>query len=160
MAPQRSKPAAEHPIARVLAQVLSHPGITLTDLRESAGLGWGTLYHYLRKMEAAGSVRVEKRGHYRCIFPVGEQFPVSEAPARAWSRSKFNLCATLLRIGPATVPALVTETGMSRRMVYHHLQALRKAGFVERGEGRHTFAATDKLQHFLQERARRQETKP
>ena len=142
--------ALRSPTARtVLDAVQKRPGASLTQLRRSTGLGWGTLYHHLARLQRAGLVTLEKHGRLRRAFLRGGG-EVEVAPVGGHhGRTRRRVAATIAR-GPTTVEALVRETGLSRRVVYHHAKRLIDAGLVERARDR-SLQALPGLARLLEE---------
>jgi DNA-binding transcriptional ArsR family regulator len=118
--------------ARILDVVRREPGITVTRLRQKAGLGWSSLYHHLGRLESARAVTTVAAGRRRIVVLAGRDEPEATHRARA-----LLLNATLRRLARAIaegtgtdVHALARATRMGERTVYHHLRSLVGHGLV------------------------------
>ena len=133
---------------RILEAVERRPGATLSDLRRATGLGWGTIYHHLARLQRAGHVTLEKRGRLRRAFPKGKDHV---PPRDHHGRTRRRVAAAIVELGPVGVDALVKATGLSRRVVYHHAKRLIEAGLVERSRLDRTLRALPDLARLLEE---------
>lgn len=133
---------------RILDAVDRRPGSTLSELRRATGLGWGTIYHHLARLQRAGLVTLEKQGRLRRAFPRGKgEVP----PHHHHGRTRRRVAAAILASGPVTVEDLVAATGLSRRVVYHHAKRLIEAGLVERSRLDRTLRPLPGLERLLEE---------
>src|SRR5437867_1047427 len=64
--------ALESPVRKQLyARICASPGQTLMELRRAMGMGWGNLYHHVRRLQAAGLVELAVAGRNCLVFPRG-----------------------------------------------------------------------------------------
>lgn len=132
---------------RILAAIRADPGLTLTELRRATRAGWGTLYHHVPGMERDGLVRVQKHRKFRVVFlSTGSHVPGERGLP---GRTRRKVAMAVAQLGAATATGLEEATGLTRRVVYHHLKALRDAGWVERTRDERSFTATPKLRALL-----------
>lgn len=133
---------------RILEAVDRRPGSGLSELRRATGLGWGTIYHHLARLQRAGLVTVEKRGRLRCAFPKG----TDQAPPRDHhGRTRRRVAAVIQERGPVTVDEVVRVTGLSRRVVYHHAKRLIESGLAERSRADRTLRPLPGLAALLED---------
>lgn len=144
-------PTAQGPREAILSHIQAEPGLTLSELRKKARLGWGVIYHHLGGLERDGLVRSERRGRYRLLFAVGATAP-RERGASLRGKARHSIAHAVATVGPTTTDHLIGATGLTRRVVYHHLKALRDAGLVERDRWTRTFTATPKLLALLDQK--------
>ena len=119
--------------ASILDHVRRRPGISVTALRRATSLGWGSLYHHLRRLLLADLVRVAAAGGARLVFPA-EAVP----DARGCALRRALACPATLAVLDAVaagagrdVEAVRAATGMKARVVHYHLKRLVQVGAVE-----------------------------
>ena len=49
-----------------------HPGLSLQELCEASGAGWGTTVYHLQRLEQAGMITSKRQGHHRRFYVQGE----------------------------------------------------------------------------------------
>lgn len=145
-APRRE--ARGEPRQRVMDALLRHPGSMLSELQKLAHVGWPSLYEAIRELEASGKIRVEGMGRGRRYFPT--HFPTAGVVRPLKGKTKRLVARTILEAGITNMPDVIAKTGLSRRIAYHHVKALRDAGLVDRDAFRRTLAATPKLKRALE----------
>lgn len=142
----------EHPArARLHALVGAQPGLTLEELRESAGLSWTTAVHHLRRLEGHGLVVSTQSGRRHRYYLANTDAArhrtslATLAPATAQRIARLvhdtpglgqqQICDTLGLRGPAAskhlgrfaTHGLVTVKADGRRRLYEPTDALRAA---------------------------------
>lgn len=131
--PLSRRQVADSPVRQEMLRLLDETGgLPLAQLKERVGLGWGSFYHHLEKLQRAGHLEVAENGRRRVVYPVGLG---DERHSRACSALQG---ATARRIAAAiasrpgcSVRDVLEEVGESPRVVYYHLKRLMEAGLVE-----------------------------
>ena len=145
-------PAPDAP-DRILRIVRSQPGVPVSKLRTLSGLGWGALYHQLKRMEAAGLVRTVRSRRRALVLPGESEEPDDVVRARALlAHPAVAAVARAIADGGARdVPTLAAACGARERVTYHHVKRLRECGLVSSSHpARHeNLVATPRLLHLL-----------
>ncbi len=58
--------------AKLHELITEEPGLSLQELCEGCGAGWGNTVYHLQRLEQAGFVKSKKQGHHRRFYKVGE----------------------------------------------------------------------------------------
>ena len=139
--------------AQVHALLRDSPGLSLADLTARSGLARVVVRHHLRMLEAHSLVVARSDGRLRRFYPA------TEAPTHSGFRARVALeDATRRRLamelgasgGEATQRLLVERTGLSQRLVSHHLRRLQAEGLVEAQGFPRRYAPTAELLALLQ----------
>ncbi|HEX2022669.1 MAG TPA: helix-turn-helix transcriptional regulator [Candidatus Thermoplasmatota archaeon] len=140
-----------------VALVEAQPGLTMTMLRDSLNLGWGSLVHHLRILTRSGLLEVKNDGRRRLVFPRGY---VRSKRADAYSGMLHGEAALRVAQAIADHPGVGVESvsmlaDVSLRVAYYHTKRLIDAGFVETSRARRLrgLRATQRLHDALALRA-------
>lgn len=123
----------EHPTRAALLRIVAdNPGIPLNKVRSKLPLGWGTLYHHVRRLEKTGAIETVAVGRRRLLYIPGvsadeelaAQALVEGATARAIAEAVWRRPGTSFK-------ELVEATGASERVAYYHIKRLMDARLVE-----------------------------
>lgn len=119
--------------ARMYQAICERPGLTAADLRRAMGLARIVVRHHLRFLEAHRYVTARRDGRRRRWFPAGV-VPEGDALAARLllqdeSRRKLIDALSASHAG-LTQRELATRTGLSERLVSHHLARLAEGGLV------------------------------
>lgn len=137
--------------ARILDLVREKPGICLGEL-EGLGARASTLRHHVERLEASGKVGSIPVGRRRCFFTADGPSTGEHGRMRALTQGKArrSVALALVRLGEASVEAIMAETGLSSRAVYHHLKKMVDGGAAQRSR-RGVHGPTDALRTFFAE---------
>lgn len=116
----------------LLRLVQDEPGITITRLRERAGIGWGPLYEELQRLEDAGLLRTVRIGARRLVVPADAQEAHAMLQARVvLSNPSARRVAHAIARGEArSTDALVRALGLAPRAVRRHVARLLEHGLA------------------------------
>jgi DNA-binding transcriptional ArsR family regulator len=154
--PQEDREAARAALrARILAAIERAPGASPTRIVEDLGIGWSTLYHHVKALEAQGVVRSASAGRHTFLYPAG----MASDPRLSVQRSVlFGGRARLVGEEAARAPghdvsSLAAALDISPRVVYHHVRRLVEAGLLRSSMARRyrDLAATEHLLALLRQ---------
>lgn len=118
--------------AMVLEMIQQEPGIPLGELLKRLPLGWGTLYHHVRKLSQAGTIQICAAGRRRLLYPADYHVQTGAAMGGGLLRGK-----TARRVAEVVVARpgcnaieISEEMGESHRVVYYHVKRLLSAGLI------------------------------
>lgn len=113
--------------------VQGEPGISLSDIAQRAGLGWGATVYHLERLEKGGFVTSEKTGAKRCFFPVGAVARDARAPLATLREEQLRVVATYVHERPGTTQGEMAEAlGISASAASKQVSKLASAGLVVR----------------------------
>lgn len=113
--------------------VQAEPGISLTDVAQRCGLGWGTTVYHLDRLERAGFVASERNGARRCYFPIGTVAKDARAPLGALQQETTRSVATFVVERPgATQTELAEALGMTPSAASKQVSKLENVGLLRR----------------------------
>lgn len=115
----------------LLASLVDHPGLPLAKAKERLGVGWGTIYHHVARLERSGAIRSIVQGRRRLLVLGGA--PEAEAVARfaLLEGMTARLLAEAILAQPGIgLRELARRSGVSERATYYHLKRLTEAGLV------------------------------
>lgn len=137
------------------------PGINLSELRETTGLGWGTLQHHLRVLEAAGLIRRILLGRDAYLYPSRMEAHNQYQNAVLRNASAQRIARALLAQPGRIQKEICEELNMTRKVFLAHIRLLEAAGLVEirRGPLRKNYRPTAALEAFAGPEGIRQPTK-
>jgi DNA-binding MarR family transcriptional regulator len=120
---------------RLLAAARARPGLTLSELRESVSMSWGSLYRLLQRLEAEGLVRYQVVGRRKLLFVAGEPEPLDQSAvmeaAAILRQPTARLVALSILMRPGrSVPEVAASLQLTPRVVYHHVQRLIAVGLI------------------------------
>lgn len=152
MPPKRGRRAKEEVRNRVLATIQENPGISLGELHGAVGLSPNGVLYYVSGLESSGKVRSIQVGRRRCLFPAEGPSRHESGQMRAVThgRARRSVAVALVRLGTASPEDLMAQTGLTARMVYHHLKKLRDGGAATRVR-MGLVSPTDALNEFIRE---------
>ncbi|MCA1812978.1 MAG: MarR family transcriptional regulator [Halobacteriales archaeon] len=129
-APTILQEPAGHPRTRIIAEVRSRPGVSITDLALATELGHTTVCHHLGVLQRRGLVVRERWGGSVRIFPT-DLSPTHRALLAQVRAGRTGEVLRALAARPRSSPtALGRELGLHRQAVQWHLSRLEKAGIV------------------------------
>jgi predicted transcriptional regulator len=154
--------------AELLTIIQAAPGLTLSQLRERASFGWGSVYHHVGLLTRAGLIRTETSGRRLLVYPRDALDQVSpEASAAmtlegARADSARQVARALLEAGPMSSAEIAHRTGLPYYTVYRTMTHLLSLGLAQRFGDRRPprFAATLRLRNLLQPPQNRQVIRP
>ncbi len=118
---------------KVYKLVQERPGIALTEIGATLGLGWGTTIYHLDRLERAGFVATERSGMRRCCFPVGLVPRENRASLGALQADTTRTLAEYLAGNPGATQSQVCEAlGMSASAASKQVTKLETAGLLRR----------------------------
>lgn len=113
--------------------VQEEPGISLSDVAQRTGLGWGTAVYHLDRLERNQFVTSEKKGGKRCYFPVGTVPKDARAPLATLREDALRVVATYVQAKPGTTQGeLATALGLSASAASKQVTKLESAGLLRR----------------------------
>lgn len=113
--------------------VQASPGISLTDVAQRCGLGWGTAVYHLDRMERAGFVASQRIGARRCYFPVGAMPKDERAKLGTLQQETTRTIAQFVSERPgATQTELAQALGLTASAASKQVSKLESAGLVRR----------------------------
>lgn len=113
--------------------VQEEPGISLSDVAQRTGLGWGTAVYHLDRLERNQFVLSEKKGGKRCYFPVGTVPKEARAPLATLREDALRVVATCVQEKPGmTQGELAAALGLSASAASKQVTKLESAGLVRR----------------------------
>jgi len=113
--------------------VQDEPGISLSDVAQRTGLGWGTTVYHLERLEKGGYVTSEKTGAKRCYFPVGAVSRDARIPLAALREEHLRVVAAFVCARPgATQGEMAQALGLSASAASKQVTRLETAGLVRR----------------------------
>ncbi|MEA3198905.1 MAG: hypothetical protein QOE90_333 [Thermoplasmata archaeon] len=123
---------------RILALLSARPGLTATEVAREAGLARVVAQHHLRMLVV--HKMLVARPHGRSVaFAPPERVNEGAATDAGWllrDASRARIAQALASApAPQTQMQLAGLTGLSRRLVAHHLQRMESAGLVRREPG-------------------------
>lgn len=121
---------------RLLAAARARPGLTLSELRESVNMSWGSLYRMLQRLESEGMVRYQVVGRRKLLFVAGEPEPqgqsvMMEAAAILRQPTARMVALSILMRPGRSVPEVAASLQLTPRVVYHHVQRLLAVGLIQ-----------------------------
>lgn len=131
--PRTPEAALRSEVRRRILDVLQEEGsMPVSRLRQRVGLGWGSLYHQLRRMEEAGLVRMIRAGQRQIVVGMRAGEAENLAVARAHIQGDTaRRIAELIASGSGLDTARIAEQlKISPRTVRYHIQRLTSAGLV------------------------------
>lgn len=109
------------------------PGISLTDIAQRTGLGWGATVYHLERLEKGGFLSSEKSGAKRCFFPVGAVARDARAPLATLREEQLRVVATYVHERPGTTQGEMADAlGISASAASKQVTKLESAGLVLR----------------------------
>lgn len=128
----------EHPLKsqvrqKILTIVNARHGISMSSLKQEVELGWGALYHQVRRLEEAGLLTTISAGRRRIVVPTTESASPQIVSARALLAGTTILAAAeLIASGQVrNVNDAARSLGMSKRATSYHIRNLLSHGLVE-----------------------------
>lgn len=119
-----------HPRHRILEEVGSRPGMSITDLAGATGLGHTTVCHHLGVLLRRGLIARERWGGSVRIFPATFSRTQRALVALARAGRTGDVLRALAAQPRASPAALARELGLHRQAVQWHLARLEKAGVL------------------------------
>lgn len=117
----------------VFQLVRAQPGVSLTEVAQATGLGWGTTVYHLDRLERAGFVTSERAGGRRRYFPVGAVAKDARAPLCALQQDTTRSVASFVVERPGSTQAELAEAlGMSASATSKQISKLESVGLVRR----------------------------
>lgn len=137
------------PRRRLLRLVRKSPGIRVSDLQLDADMSAGSFYHHLRHLRRVGLLETRAEGAATRAYPAGSEAPAEPGPLG--SGTARDVARAVLKRPGCTSAEISARVGIAPRTARLHLQALRKAGLVERGTRGWTrhYAPTERLRAAL-----------
>lgn len=143
-----------NPNRRAIWEALgSTPGSSVSDLTRESGLARVVVRHHLTVLESQGFAASRTQGRRRLYFPSGEvpDDPTLKIQKAMSNPSRLRLAAALVD-GPQTRLGLAERTGLSPRLVSHHLRQLEAQKLVEvEGEWRRSYHPTRLLHETFED---------
>ena len=117
----------------VFQLVRAEPGISLTDIAQRTGLGWGTAVYHLDRLERGGFLMSERNGGRRCYFPVG-RVPKDARPSLGALQQETtrNVASFVVERPGATQTELADALGMTPSAASKQVSKLESIGLLRR----------------------------
>lgn len=131
--PQEEREAARAAVRdRILRAIERDPGASPTTIVQALDIGWSTLYHHVKTLEAQGAIRVASAGRHTFFYPAGMVGDVRLSVQRSvLLGGRARLVAEEAARAPGHDVGSLSETlGISPRVVYHHVRRLVEAGLL------------------------------
>lgn len=118
-----------------ILQIVQHaPGLPIGEIIHRSGLGAGTVYYHLHRLEEKGVIKTAAAGRRRLVFPavLAEN---RDRDALALSILRGRTCyavAAAIRNRPnVSILDIILQLRQSPRAVYYHVKRLREAGLLK-----------------------------
>lgn len=153
--------ALEHASRQRLRDAIrSSPGVSLSELCEKVGLGWGTTVYHLNRMEGAGLIASDEVGRRRAFF-LTEHGPRVRDMARLMANAaQMRLLQALRGRRNPSQQELAAAAGLSLSLAHRYLKQLEQAGLVR--SDKHwrvrTYEPTQRLQDQWDEEGEREKS--
>jgi DNA-binding MarR family transcriptional regulator len=123
----------ENPVrARVHEAIHKDPGISLQDVRDRAGIAWGTTVHHLNRLERHGFVVSVRHGNHRRFFPSNTQASRHRRELTALSHPTAHRIAVHVRSTPGTdQKGLCEALDIRNPAASKHLTRFERLGLVQ-----------------------------
>jgi len=131
MARASGRQSASPPRSEIYHAIKANPGITVTELAEQVQLGWGSVYHHLKKLRAAGQLRSRRVGKRRLLY-VSDAKSIPKRPLALGATAKA-VASCIVRNPGGSIKDVMDELGLSPRMTYYHVEKLVEARLVTAG---------------------------
>lgn len=120
---------------RIMSLVEREPALSLGQLKVRTDLGWGALYHHLRRLEEGGLLRFVRAGKRRLVVSARGDTPdaVLRAMAELHGRRAAQVARLVAEGRARDSEAVARELGISARAARYHLARLSRAGLVVPG---------------------------
>lgn len=117
---------------QLVALVEEEPGVSISELADEIGLGWGATVYHLERLEAAGHLASRSEGKRRCFYRPGTQ-AAGQADALGLLRDERarSVAEHILEHPGATQSDVAEEIDTSSATVYRRVQKLADADLVE-----------------------------
>jgi predicted transcriptional regulator len=131
----------ESPVRQKLyASIRARPGQTLMELRRSLGMGWGNLYHHVRRLQDAGLVETTQAGRRCLAFARGSQAAQLHQRAALLRGATARWIAAYVLAHPGCdFKDILVAAPVEQRTVYYHVQRLQEARLIRAGSGSRYF---------------------
>lgn len=133
MTPPAERVRAISQRAVILALVKERPGLTMTEVVTTCEVPWSSAQRRLKELEDQGLVRSEYVAARRLLYPA-EAAKEAPSPNRAHlvrRDSRTRAIAEAIDNSPGFGPEEISaSTGISLRVVYHHLLRIKQAGLI------------------------------
>jgi predicted transcriptional regulator len=125
----------ENPVRQhLLATIREMPGRSLVELRRAAGLGWGNLYHHLRRLQEAGLVETTQAGRTCLVFAKGAQSTrLLQRAALLRGATARWIAAYVLAHPGCNFKDVLAAAPVEQRTAYYHVQRLQEAELIRAG---------------------------
>ncbi len=116
---------------RIFRVIRESPGAHVREIERLSGFGYGAVEYHLRRLEAAGAVRVVAEGNQKTYFAA--DFPKAMRPLAALVRREplRRILVALLSYGKLTHQELGQVADMSPSTLSHHVKKLTGKGIVK-----------------------------
>ncbi|MGQ0537252.1 MAG: winged helix-turn-helix transcriptional regulator [Methanobacteriota archaeon] len=113
--------------------IKTNPGLSVKDLSERLGLGWGTALHHLNKLERRHLVVSKRFGKYKRYFMNGGAFDEHEklAVAALKTPGTADVARVVLAVPGLSQKEVAAELGVAPSTVLWHMKRLSTAGVVD-----------------------------
>lgn len=126
--------APSGPRATILALVAEQPGIALSELLAALGIGWGSLYHHIGKLQDAGAIEVRRKGRRSLVFPAdGDSTRFGDEQGLLRGATVRRVAQAVLEHPGRNVLEISDALSITPRTVYYHVNRLLKAGLIRSG---------------------------
>lgn len=117
---------------RILRTIEREPGASPTRIVAALDIGWSTLYHHVKALEAQGFIRVASAGRHTFFYPAGMAGDLRLSVQRSvLLGGRARLVAEEAARSPGhDVGTLSDALGISPRVVYHHVRRLVETGLL------------------------------
>ncbi|HET6398583.1 MAG TPA: MarR family transcriptional regulator, partial [Candidatus Thermoplasmatota archaeon] len=117
--------------ARVHDVIQQEPGVSLEQVRERAGVAWGTTVHHVRRLESHGLVVSVRQGNRRLLFPANTPASRNRTALAALADDTSRRVALLVYSRPGIAQKDLCEAlGMRNPAASKQLAKLAHAGLV------------------------------
>lgn len=131
---QQTAPPDAHSSLRILRIVEAAPGLPIGEIIQRAGLGAGTVYYHLHRLEERGLIKTAAAGRRRLVFPAvmsESRDRDSVALSILRGRTCYAVAAAILDGRSVSILDVILQLRQSPRVIYYHVKRLREAGLVK-----------------------------
>lgn len=139
---------------RLVALVEDEPGVSLSELADELGLGWGATVYHLERLEDAGHLASRRAGKRRCFYRPGTRDAEQVDALGLLRDERARTVAEHILENPGTSQSDVADgIEASSATVHRRVEKLREADLVEaKRRGRCVaYAPTERLRSLVDE---------
>lgn len=120
--------------AAIYEMLQAEPGLSVTEVMDRRGTGWGQTVYHLERLAEAGFLDEEDRGRYRRFYPAGTAPEDREAVGLLRETTPRRIVEHLTKAPGSIQGEVASALGLAPSTVSKHLKRLDDAGLVHRRE--------------------------